>query len=347
MPVTVIVGGQFGSEGKGKVAHDFARRQGASIAVRVGGSNSGHTVIDRGIARVFRHLPTAAILPDVLCVIPAGSYIDPDVLLGEVSSIDLWPERLVIDPNAVLITEREKQEEAASGLRDKIGSTASGTGAAVQRRIARNGSACFVASDERLARYVRPTRPLMRARLDRGERIIVEGTQGFGLSLLHSQAYPNVTSRDTTAAGFISEAGLSPLDVDDVILVIRAFPIRVAGNSGDLPLEIDWDTIAKEGGHRQELVERTSVTGKIRRAARFHPDVVRAAIEANQPTRIVLNHVDYVDSNCGSFGGLTAKADAFVRDLEAAISLRVDLVGISASSLLEHADSSMNSTLAV
>ena len=89
------------------------------------------------------------------------------------------------------------------------------------------------------------------------------------------------------------------------------------------------------------------MTGKIRRVARFHPDVVRAAIEANQPTRIVLNHVDYVDSNCGSFGGLTAKADAFVRDLEAAISLRVDLVGISASSLLEHADSSMNSTLAV
>ena len=347
MSVTVVVGGQFGSEGKGKVAHEFARRQDASIAVRVGGSNSGHTVIDRGIARVFRHLPTAAILPDVLCMIPAGSYIDPDVLQTEVSSIDLSPDRLVIDPNAVVITEREKQEEATSGLRETIGSTGSGTGAAVIRRIARDRTVCFAAHDDQLRPYARPVRALIRERLDRGERIIIEGTQGFGLSLLHSQDYPNVTSRDTTAAGFISEAGLSPLDVDDVILVIRAFPIRVAGKSGDLPLEIDWETVAKEGGHRQEFVERTSVTGKIRRVARFDPDVVRAAIGANQPTRIVLNHLDYVDSNCDSFGDLTPKARAFVRDLEAAISLRVDFVGISASSLCEYADSSMSSTLAV
>ncbi|MCG8433688.1 MAG: adenylosuccinate synthetase, partial [Gammaproteobacteria bacterium] len=58
------MGGQFGSEGKGKVAHEFARMQRASVAVRVGGSNSGHTVVDpQGAPIVFRHLPTAAILP--------------------------------------------------------------------------------------------------------------------------------------------------------------------------------------------------------------------------------------------------------------------------------------------
>jgi len=62
--------------------------------------------------------------------------------------------------------------------------------------------------------------------------VIIEGTQGFGLSLLHAADYPYVTSRDTTAAAFVSEAGLSPLDVDDIVLVLRAFPIRVGGNSG-------------------------------------------------------------------------------------------------------------------
>lgn len=69
MPVTVIVGGQFGSEGKGKVAHFFAQEKKAAVAIRVGGPNSGHTVIDSsGSPIVFRQLPTAALLPHVTCV---------------------------------------------------------------------------------------------------------------------------------------------------------------------------------------------------------------------------------------------------------------------------------------
>ena len=70
MPVTVIVGGQFGSEGKGKVAHFFAREMGACAAIRVGGPNSGHTVISEKGPIIFKQLPTAAILPDVQCVLP-------------------------------------------------------------------------------------------------------------------------------------------------------------------------------------------------------------------------------------------------------------------------------------
>ncbi len=81
MPVTVIVGGQFGGEGKGKVAHCLARDEGASVVVRVGGTNSGHTVIDPiGNPVIFRQLPTPAILPDVICVLPAGTYINPVIL---------------------------------------------------------------------------------------------------------------------------------------------------------------------------------------------------------------------------------------------------------------------------
>lgn len=132
MPVTVVVGGQFGSEGKGKVAHEFAKRLKAAAVVRVGGPNSGHTVIDQnGVPRIFRCLPTAAILPDVVCVIPAGAYVDPEVLEAELRLTGLGPDRLIIDPAAVLVTETHKIQEARSGLRDRIGSTGSGTGAAV------------------------------------------------------------------------------------------------------------------------------------------------------------------------------------------------------------------------
>ncbi len=136
MPVTVVVGGQFGSESKGGAVYEFARRYGSSIAVRVGGSNSGHTVIDAsGMVRRFRTLPTASILPGTISVIAAGPYVDPSVLLKEVAESGLDPSRLLIDPNALLITDEYKQAEQKAGLRETIGSTLIGTGAAVVSRL--------------------------------------------------------------------------------------------------------------------------------------------------------------------------------------------------------------------
>lgn len=332
VPVSVIIGGQYGSEGKGKVAHAFSRDLNASVAIRVGGSNSGHTAVDEaGIAHVFRSLPTAALLPDTICVIAVGAYIDVDVLLREIAEIDLPAERLLIDRKAVLITSVHKDTELASGLPEQIGSTGSGTGAAVISRIQRKDSVRFAENDERLSRYLTKTRTFLRDRLNKNERVLIEGTQGFGLSLLHSDHYPNVTSRDTSAAAFVSEAGLSPCDVDDVIMVIRAFPIRVAGNSGPLPNEIDWETVTRESESETSILEYASVTGKVRRVGRFDAGVVRAAIDANAPTRVVLNHVDYVDANCRNKGFLTPIAAEFVEKIEYELKVEIDFLGLSPS----------------
>src|SRR5437870_4648649 len=117
MPVTVVVGGQFGSEGKGKVAHALAKDMRAAAAIRVGGTNSGHTVISESGARcVFRQLPTAALLPECISVIPAGAYIDLSVLLKEVSVTRLTGERLVIDPNAFVLNDTDAMSENKNGL---------------------------------------------------------------------------------------------------------------------------------------------------------------------------------------------------------------------------------------
>jgi adenylosuccinate synthase len=164
----------------------------------------------------------------------------------------------------------------------------------------------------------------------------VEGTQGFGLSLLHSVDYPYVTSRDTTAAAFISEAGLSPLDVDQIVLVLRAFPIRVAGNSGRLPNEIDWETITHESGSPVPIIEYTSVTGMTRRVARFQPEVVRQAILVNQPTHVVMNHLDYIDASCAQSNQLSKKVHSFVRDVESMIGISINYLGFSPSSFVEN-----------
>ncbi len=335
MPVTVVVGGQFGGEGKGKVAHFFAQETKARIAVRVGGSNSGHTVIDpSGTPIIFRHLPTAAILPDVICVLGAGSYINPEILLSEVFRVGLTPQRLLIDPNAMIVTERELKEEKNSSLRQSIGSTLSGTGAAVSRRISRDRSVLFAKDEKRLEQFVKPVLPFLRENLEAGERIIIEGTQGFGLSLLHSEYYPYVTSRDTTAAAFVSEAGVSPLDIDHVVLVLRAFPIRVGGNSGPLPKEIDWEAVTGESGQQTPVLEHTSVTKTVRRVGRFDPDIVRQAIMVNQPTRIVLNHLDYIDTSCGERRALTEKAFCFVADVQSMIERQIDYFGFGPSGLI-------------
>lgn len=329
MPVSVVVGGQFGSEGKGKVAKHFAESQNATVAVRCGGPNSGHTVISNDNAPIiFKHLPTASILPDIISVLGAGSYIDLEILFAEIQIAGI-KDNLLIDPNAVIITDSHYENEKNDSLIKDIASTGSGTGAAVVDRIKRKTSTVFAKDIDLLKPFVKDVKTFLRERLKRKERIIIEGTQGYGLSLLHSDFYPYVTSRDTTAAGFISEVGVSPLDVDDVILTIRAFPIRVAGTSGPLHNEICWDTITNESGSEQKLCEFTSVTKRIRRVARFDADIVKKAIITNAPTKIVLNHLDYIDSRVHCFKNSNDRITAFISMVEKSIDERVSHVGFS------------------
>src|SRR6266702_475305 len=114
MAVSIVVGGQYGSEGKGKVVQWLASSRGAGAVVRVGGSNSGHTAIaSDGSPIVLRQLPAGAILPGVLCVIGPGSYIDPPLLQAEIERVGLDLDRLLIDPNAFVITEADRAEEEA------------------------------------------------------------------------------------------------------------------------------------------------------------------------------------------------------------------------------------------
>lgn len=335
MAISIVVGGQYGSEGKGKVAHFLARERNAAAAVRVGGPNSGHTVYDdAGRKYIFQHLPTAAVLPDVTCVLAAGSYVDVDRLLHEVAQIDLPAARLKIDPNAVVISEQHRVNEHFVGLRAGIGSTLTGTGAAVLDRVSRVNPVRFAKDVPALATYVCETKPYLRSLLDQEARVVIEGTQGYGLSLLHTRHYPYATSRDTTAAGFLSEVGLSPLDVDEVALVIRAFPIRVPGNSGPLEHECTWADVTSEACAPTPLEEMTSVTQSLRRVARFSAHIVREAIAANQPTRVVLNHADYWDHSCRALDHLTEKVQRAVANIERELLRKIDLVGVNERRLL-------------
>ena len=335
MPVSVVVGGQFGSEGKGKVAFHVARTRRATAVVRVGGPNSGHTAVDAdGSVWVFRQLPAAALARDALIILPAGSLIDPQLLLAEIERLNVPRERLLIDSRASVVLPHHREQELTEGLDDRIGSTASGTGAALRDRISRSPNHVLAADHPSTKPYVcESCSETLRSLLIQGNRVVIEGTQGFGLSLWHGSDYPYLTSRDTTAAGFVAEAGLAPHDVDEVIMVLRSFPIRVGGNSGRLEREIDWATVAEQARLPSDYVELTSATKRIRRVARFDPRIVRRAIAANAPHRIVLNHLDYVDPDVIG-EGLGLKARQFIQEVEFAIGQEIDLAGLSPSILV-------------
>ena len=341
MPVSVVVGGQFGSEGKGKTALEIVRRdRTVAAAIRVGGTNSGHTGLSStGRRYALRQLPAASIDRSVKVILPPGSYIDIGVFKEEAERLELGPDQIAVSFMARIITDEHKSWERDADLGRAIGSTQSGTGAAVMAMTAR-GTSKFplqsVQAEEvpELQPYLKDTGSEVRELLDAGKRVVIEGTQGFGLSLLHGGFWPKATSRDTTAAAFLAEAGLSPLDVDDVTLVIRCHPIRVAGDSGPLPGQTSWEHIAAEAGIKDDIRELTTVTSRLRRVGRFDPEIVRLAIQANQPTRIVLNHLDYVDPGVRD-GSLTAKARGFVERIEKDIGRCVDWLGIGPGQMVD------------
>lgn len=326
MGVSIIVGGQFGSEGKGKVARWFAGENQVSSAVRVGGINSGHTVVDsEGRAVIFRILPTAAMDRQVTCVLPAGSYLDVGILFREIQLSGISPSKVKIHPHAVVITQREVEMEREMGLSARLGSTGSGTGAAVGLRAMRDPKLMLAGNVRELKDFICDTGDFLREELIHGHKVLIEGTQGFGLSCLHSPYYPKATSRDTSAAGFLSEAGLSPFDVEHILMVVRSYPIRVSGDSGTLPNETTWEDVTAAAGRQSPIREYTSVSKNLRRVGRFDPDIVLRAIAANRPDRIILNHLDYIP---GEPGVLSAKRRAFIDQVQSQLHQKIDYVGL-------------------
>ena len=336
MPVSIVVGGQFGSEGKGKTALEIVRRsEGPAIVMRVGGPNSGHTAYDQAGRRyVLRQLPAGCVDRNVEVVLPAGSFIDVEVLEAEVRDLGYPHNRIHIAGEARLVKEEHRKWENEGKLTNSIGSTGSGVGAAVMATVARGAEnfslqAPRAAEESRLAKYVdREVNDRLRAHLDDGKRVVIEGTQGFGLSLYEGGYWPQVTSRCTTAAGALSEAGLSPIDVDDVTMVIRSYPIRVAGQSGPLKGETTWEAVSRAIGDGQALVEYTSVTGRVRRVGTFDADLVSRALKFNAPTRLVLNHMDYVGKET-DLDNSNSSVRRFLAEVEGKLGRRVDWLGFS------------------
>lgn len=340
MSLWVVVGGQYGGEGKGKISAFITQQEAIDICIRCGGPNSGHSfVTDKGDTVLLRQLPTGYIRPQTRLLIPAGALIDLEVLKRELDALGLDGRRVGVDRNAMIIEESDREHEAALQLRERLSSTLCGVGSAVARRALRGAdvrTAAIAAKEVPwLADLITDVSEEANTGLDRGKKVLVEGTQGFGLSLYHSDSYPKATSRDTTAAGFLSEVGLSPRLVTEIVIVFRTFPIRVAGEqAGPMKDEITWEALQTESGYPYPIEEMTTVTKKLRRVARFDWGLAHAAANINRPTAIAINGLDYLNSrNRGmtDFQSLTVEAADFTLNLERVLRVPVKFCGTGPS----------------
>ncbi len=331
--VDVIVGGQYGSEGKGHIASYLSREYAA--LVRVGGPNAGHKVFLKPGPYVHHQLPSGTLRnPTAKLIIAPGAVVNPESLLREIRECKVDQERLSIDPQTMIITEKDCKSE--SGLKQRISSTGQGVGAATARRVLDRGKRVRLAKDVReLMPFVRDSWELLEQIYKCGGRVLVEGTQGTGLSIFHG-SYPYVTSRDTTVGGCLSEAGIPPTRVRKTIMVCRTYPIRVqnppGGTSGPLRQELDWDEIARRAGVPAKEIktnERTSTTNRERRVGAFDWVLLRKNSALNGPTDIAITFTDYLNPlNAGArrYEQLSPEAIRFIEEVELVGAAPVSLI---------------------
>lgn len=273
-PITVVNGAQWGSEAKGSVTAALTLFHNFDIVVRTGTVNAGHTVYYGGKPYAMQQLPVSWIRPETRLYLGPGAYIHPEILAREIRWIwdatgyDPRP-RIYIDHRCGLHLPSHTMRAQSAGRHYLMGATGKGCSEAVMSKIRDRGTPDgrlftnwldqprntpqFKDEELLLGLNVVDTVAELNACWDQGARIMVEGTQGTLLDL-HTGPYPYTTHKQTLPANWMAEAGLSPALPVEVISVARTYPIRVAGNSGPMPQEIGWPTLAREINAKLEAV---------------------------------------------------------------------------------------------
>jgi len=320
MTSTVVVGGFFGDEGKGKIISYLAIKDNPKIIVRGGaGPNAGHTIRDGDKVYKVRMLPSGFLNKNAKVMIGPGVVINPDILKKEIQDFNA-SGRSFIDKHCGIIEETHLVRDSKGELKEKIGSTGSGTGPANADRAMR---VLKLAKDiDSLSSLITDVPQEINSALSANEDVLIEGTQGTFLSLWHG-TYPFVTSKDVTASGICADVGLGPTKVDEVIVVFKSYVTRVG--TGPLENELSLEEAEKKGWS-----EFGTVTGRQRRAADFDFDLARRAIMLNGATQISITKLDVLFPDCAgknSFDDLSKDAKAFIKNIEDKLNTPVTIIG--------------------
>ncbi len=320
MPSTVVVGGFFGDEGKGKIISYLAIKDNPTVVVRGGaGPNAGHTIKDGDKVYKVRMLPSGFLNKNAKVMIGPGVVVNPTVLLKEIEDFGAQG-RSYVDKHCGIIEEKHTSEDSKGELKEKIGSTGSGTGPANADRAMRT---LKLAKDfDSLAFCLEDVPKVVNSALENNENVLVEGTQGTFLSLWHG-TYPFVTSKDVTASGICADIGLGPTKVNEVIVVFKSYVTRVG--TGPLANELSNEETSSKG-----WAEFGTVTGRPRRAAEFDFELAQRAIMLNSATQIAITKLDVRFPDCAgmtAFDELTDDAKSFIKNIEEKLRVPVTLIG--------------------
>ena len=324
MPSTVVIGGFFGDEGKGKIISYLALHDKPSIVVRGGaGPNAGHTIKDGDKIYKVRMLPSGFLNKDAKVMVGPGVVVNPDVLLKEVNDFGV-EGRAFLDFNCGIIEKSHRDADSQGRLKEKIGSTGSGTGPANAERAMRTLK--LAKEIEQLKPYLIDVPLEVNSALDRNENVLIEGTQGTHLSLWHG-TYPFVTTKDVTASGICADVGIGPKKVDDVIVVFKAYLTRVG--TGPMPGELSEEETSQLGWE-----EFGTVTGRLRRAAEFDFELAKRAVMLSSANQISITKLDVRFPNCAgitSYNELEEDAKSFIKNIEEKLGVKVTLIGTGPS----------------
>jgi len=344
--VTVVVGGHFGDEGKGKVVSYLATKDKVDIVARAGvGPNAGHTVYSRGTRYGLRMIPCGFVNENARLLIGAGVLVNPDRIIEEVE-ITGSQNRLFIDERCAIIEEKHRREDTSDEhLRSKVGSTGSGCGPANAERAHRT---IKLARDvPELKAYLTDVPLEVNKAIDDGRKVLIEASQGFGLSLFYG-TYPFVTSKDTSASMAAVDVGVGPTRINEVIVIYKAYTTRVGegpmssliteDNIGDFPM---WQEVLDEAGKRgfkgedvndtiaRYFNEVGTVTQRKRRIGVFDMELARYSAMVNGATDICITCLDRIFPECQGvreYDGLSGRVKAYVREIEEGIGVKASLL---------------------
>ncbi len=315
-----IGGGFFGAEGKGKIVAHIAEEDLPAIITRGGvGPNAGHTVTVGEKSYGVRMIPSGFVYRNARLCIGTGVLVDPRVFLHEVDYLGV-KGRVFVDKRCGIIDPVHiERDRGSEHLAKKVGSTGTGCGPANADRVMRTGRQAKDVAE--LAEYLTDVPLEINEALDKGESVLIEGTQGFGISLYFG-TYPYVTSKDTSASQMAADNGVGPTRIDDVIVVFKAYPTRVG--AGPFSTEMTPEEADEHG-----IEEFGTVTHRKRRIGEWDGEMARYSAMINGCTQAAITGIDRIDPDCygcREFGKLSKAAKEFIAKAEEEIGAPVTLI---------------------
>ena len=311
----VVVGAQWGDEGKGKIV-DFLAEQAELVVRYSGGANAGHTVVHQGNTYKLHLIPSGIVYSGKRVVLGSGMVIDPEALFTELKTLEdqgiSWEGRTFISDRAHLVLPEYKQTDKKmdSTRRNPIGTTGRGIGIAYSQKANRDGIRVADLNDDDFLPSLRPdekkfldpyierirSMSINLAEFMEGfdqEWILYEGAQGVLLDL-DLGTYPFVSSGSSAAAGAATGGSIGPREIDRVLGVFKAYSTRV-GN-GPFPTEFTEERDGDLGDQIREIGHEYGVTtGRPRRCGYLDLVALRYACRTNSIDSLVLTHPDVYD----------------------------------------------------